>query len=141
MSELQQVLGLPRLPRIIEGFDISNISGTLSVASMVRFADGLPDKDHYRHFCVKTVIGSDDFASIAEIVGRRYRRLLDEKALLPDVILIDGGKGQLSAATAVLQSLDWPISPCLAWRSNRRRFSCRAATTRSSCPTMLPRCT
>lgn len=111
MEELQQVLGLPRLPRIIEGFDISNISGTLSVASMVRFAEGMPDKSQYRHFRVKTVIGSDDFASMAEIVGRRYRRLLDEKAALPDVILIDGGKGQLSAATAVLYSLGLADQP------------------------------
>ncbi len=111
MAELQQVIGLPTLPRIIEGFDISNISGTLSVASMVRFAEGLPDKSNYRHFRVKSVIGSDDFASIAEIVGRRYRRLLDEKAPLPDVILIDGGKGQLSAAVAVLQSLGLSAQP------------------------------
>jgi len=111
MEELQRVIGLPTPPRIIEGFDISNISGTLSVASMVRFADGMPDKDNYRHFRVKTVIGSDDFASMAEIVGRRYRRLLAENAPLPDVILIDGGKGQLSAALAVLQALGLGAQP------------------------------
>jgi excinuclease ABC subunit C len=111
MQELQHVLGLPVLPRTIEGFDISNISGTLSVASMVRFSDGLPDKNNYRHFRVKSVAGSDDFASMAEIVSRRYRRLLDEHALLPDLILIDGGKGQLSAAVAVLQSLGLGAQP------------------------------
>lgn len=105
MQELQQVLGLATLPRVIEGFDISNISGTLSVGSMVRFAEGMPDKNNYRHFRIKTVVGSDDFASIAEIVQRRYKRLLDEKAPLPDVILIDGGKGQLSAAKAALESV------------------------------------
>jgi excinuclease ABC subunit C len=106
MEELQRVLSLPSLPRHIEGFDISNISGTLSVASTVCFRDGKPHKEHYRHYQIKTVEGSDDFASMAEVVGRRYARLRDEGGALPDLVMVDGGKGQLSAALGALAQLD-----------------------------------
>lgn len=111
MGELRGVLGLPSPPRLIEGFDISHISGTHSVGSMVRFKDARPDKDNYRHFRIKTVEGTDDFASIREIVGRRYRRILDEGGTLPDAVLIDGGKGQLDYARAALIQLGLPSLP------------------------------
>ncbi len=105
LTELQRVLGLPVLPTHIEGFDISNISGTLSVASCVCFQDGRPHKAHYRHFRIQTVVGSDDFASMAEVVSRRYVRLRDEGGRLPDLVVVDGGRGQLNAARAALQAL------------------------------------
>ncbi len=103
---LQQDLQLLKLPRIIECFDNSNLQGTNPVASMVRFVDGKPDKKGYRHLNIKTVEGPDDFASMKEIVGRRYRRLLDENAELPNLIIVDGGKGQLGSAVEVLKELD-----------------------------------
>ena len=102
---LQRVLNLPTLPAHIEGFDISNISGTLSVASCVCFRDGKPHKDHYRHFQIQTVVGSDDFASMAEVVSRRYARLREEGGALPDLVMVDGGRGQLNAALAALHVL------------------------------------
>lgn len=105
VEELGKRLMLPEPPRVIECFDISHLSGTHTVASMVQFRDGKADKSNYRRFKIKTVEGIDDFASIAEVVGRRYSRLLDEEKPLPDLIMIDGGKGQLSAAFAVLKEL------------------------------------
>jgi excinuclease ABC subunit C len=113
MAELQQALALPTLPRHIEGFDISNIGGTLSVASEVCFVDAKPHKDHYRHYRIKTVEGSDDFASIAEVVARRYARVLKEKGKLPDLILIDGGAGQLHAAQRELWKLGLKNQPVI----------------------------
>jgi len=103
---LQKELRLPTLPQIIECFDNSNIQGTSPVASMVRFVDGKPNKAGYRHFNIKTVTGPDDFASMKEIVGRRYRRILDENGPLPNLIIVDGGKGQLSHACEALKELD-----------------------------------
>jgi excinuclease ABC subunit C len=111
LAQLRDVLGLSVLPRVIEGFDISNISGTHSVGSMVRFKDARPDKDNYRHYRIKTVAGTDDFASIFEIVGRRYRRIQDECGQLPDAVLIDGGKGQLAYAKTALLQLGLPDLP------------------------------
>ncbi len=153
LAELASVLALPALPQRIEGFDISNISGTFNVASMVSFRDGRPDRANYRRFKIKTVEGQDDFASMAEVVRRRYTRVLNESKVrsrkskvpedtardetpaatavpesqevapqpprrqrtpsritppppsLPDLILIDGGKGQLGAACAELEKL------------------------------------
>jgi excinuclease ABC subunit C len=105
LTELQRVLSLPSLPSHIEGFDISNISGTLSVASTVCFREGKPHKDHYRHYRIKTVTGSDDFASMAEVVSRRYARLKEEGAALPDLVMVDGGAGQLNAAREALAGL------------------------------------
>ena len=105
MEELQHVLNLPTLPQHVEGFDISNISGTLSVASTVCFRDGKPHKEHYRHYRIKTVEGSDDFASMAEVVGRRYARVQSEGGALPDLVMVDGGKGQLMAALRALWKL------------------------------------
>jgi len=98
-------LKLDTLPHLIECFDNSNISGEFPVSSCVVFKDCLPFKSQYRHFNVKTVIGPNDFASMEEVVERRYSRQLDEGNQLPDIVLIDGGKGQLSAAYSVLQKL------------------------------------
>ena len=105
MAELQRVLNLPTLPSHIEGFDISNISGTLSVASTVCFRNGKPHKAHYRHYRIRTVTGSDDFASIAEVVGRRYAHVKSEGGIMPDLVMVDGGAGQLNAALAALAAL------------------------------------
>ncbi len=106
LTILQEDMRLPDLPRIIECFDNSNFQGTTPVASMVRFEDGKPDKKGYRHFNIKTVEGPDDFASMKEIVGRRYKRVIEENLPLPNLILIDGGKGQLSSACEALKEIN-----------------------------------
>jgi excinuclease ABC subunit C len=108
-GDLQAALELPDTPHVIECFDISHLSGTSMVGSMVQFRDGAPDKKNYRRFKIRTVEGIDDFASIAEVVKRRYQRLSNEEAEMPDLIVIDGGKGQLSAALGVLSSLTMEI--------------------------------
>ena len=105
MATMQKELHLDRPPRHIECFDNSNLQGTNPVASCVVFRDGKPSRKEYRHFNIKTVIGADDFASMREIVFRRYSRLIAEGAELPDLIIVDGGKGQLSSAYAVLCEL------------------------------------
>ena len=106
MKELQTKLQMPRLPYRIECFDNSNIQGTNPVAACVVFKKAKQSKKDYRHFHIKTVVGPDDFASMREIVTRRYTRLLEEKEPLPQLIIIDGGKGQLNAATEVLRELN-----------------------------------
>ncbi|MEZ4772062.1 MAG: excinuclease ABC subunit UvrC [Bacteroidia bacterium] len=105
MEELQKELRMKVLPDHIECFDNSNIQGSSPVASVVVFKDGKPSKKDYRHFNIKTVEGPNDFASMEEIVTRRYRRILDEGEVLPKLILIDGGKGQLSSAATALENL------------------------------------
>ena len=105
MNAMQCELHLDHQPRHIECFDNSNLQGTNPVASCVVFRDGKPSRKEYRHFNVKTVVGPDDFASMREIVYRRYSRLLEEGAELPDLIIVDGGKGQLSSAYEVLCAL------------------------------------
>lgn len=102
---LQDELGLRNLPRRIEAFDISNIQGTETVAGMVAFDNNLPDKRNYKRYRIRTVDGQDDFASMAEVVRRRYSKAKDE-GTLPDLVLIDGGRGQLNAALDVLKELD-----------------------------------
>ncbi len=111
VKDLRSALDLPDPPAVIECFDISHLSGTSMVGSMVQFRNGEPDKKNYRRFQIKSVEGIDDFASIAEVVKRRYRRLIEEEAELPDLVVIDGGKGQLGAATGVLRDLglDLPV--------------------------------
>jgi len=104
-QDLQTSLGLTDPPEIIECFDISHLSGTAMVGSMVQFRDGVPDKKNYRRFKIRTVEGIDDFASIAEIVKRRYHRLIEENTQFPDLIIIDGGRGQLTAALSALDAL------------------------------------
>jgi excinuclease ABC subunit C len=105
LAILQENLRLVHFPKIIECFDNSNFQGTSPVASMVRFVDGYPDKKGYRHFNIKTVVGPDDFASMKEIVTRRYQRILEEQSEFPSLIIVDGGKGQLSRACEALKEL------------------------------------
>jgi len=105
LIRLKTDLQIKTLPRHIECFDNSNIQGTNPVAAMVCFKDGKPSKKDYRHFNIKTVIGPNDFASMNEVVGRRYLRLIAENQPLPDLIVVDGGKGQLSAACDALKNL------------------------------------
>lgn len=105
LSMLMKDLRLKEMPVHIECFDNSNIQGKYPVAAMVVFRNGKPDKKQYRHFNIKTVTGPDDFASMAEIIHRRYKRVLEEKGELPQLIIIDGGKGQVSAASSSLEKL------------------------------------
>lgn len=104
LTDLQSLLSLKTVPLTIEGVDISNISGTNAVGSVVRFFNGEPDKNGYRKFKIKTVLGPDDTGMMKEVVGRKYKRALEEKKL-PDLILVDGGRGQLNAAKEVLNAL------------------------------------
>ncbi|NNC88283.1 MAG: excinuclease ABC subunit UvrC [Akkermansiaceae bacterium] len=141
LSELGDALGLPGPPAVMECFDISNVSSNHIVASMVRFKDGLPDNQNYRRYRIRTVDGQDDFASMAEVVRRRYGRILREGATanpeaadtqedaveamrrlaregkapitLPDLVIVDGGKGQLSSATGELQRLGLHALPII----------------------------
>jgi excinuclease ABC subunit C len=117
LQDLANILDLPELPRRIEGYDISHIQGSNAVASQVVFIDGLPAKQHYRHYKIKnpdiTIGHSDDFASLAEVIQRRFRKYLEDSALprldnpdFPDLVMIDGGKGQLSAVVSILQKMD-----------------------------------
>lgn len=109
LIDLQTALNLPSLPRIIECFDISNLGKEYIVSGMVRFKDGNPDKSNYRRFKIKTVTRQDDLASIKEALTRRYRRLVNEESKLPDLILVDGGVGQVTAGEAALKSLGLQI--------------------------------
>jgi excinuclease ABC subunit C len=113
-EELREVLSLPELPKRIECFDISHIQGAETVASMVVWEDGKMKKSDYRKFIIRTVEGVDDFASMREVVTRRYKRLLDEKRKLPSLVLIDGGLGQLHAAAGALESLEIINQPLAA---------------------------
>jgi excinuclease ABC subunit C len=106
VSALQRDLRLKILPKKIECFDISNLQGSDTVASMVVFEDGKPKKSQYRKFIIKTVAGPDDFSSMREVIERRYSRLIKENQPLPDLIMVDGGKGQLSSAVEVLDYLE-----------------------------------
>ena len=110
LSQLQKDLQLPSLPIHIECFDNSNFQGSYPVSAMVCFKNGQPAKPEYRRYKVKTVTGINDFASMKEVVYRRYKRLLNEKQLLPQLIIIDGGKGQLSAAMQSVTDLNLPAS-------------------------------
>ena len=105
LQALQQALGMKTLPRHIECFDNSNTQGEDPVAAMICFLDGKPAKKEYRHYNIKTVVGADDFATMEEVVYRRYHRLLEEEKPLPDLVVIDGGKGQLHAAYQAICSL------------------------------------
>jgi len=105
LSALQRDLRLKNLPRVIECFDNSNLQGSDAVASMVVFVDGKPKKSLYRKFIIKTVEGPDDFASMREIIHRRYNKVLEENLPFPDLIMVDGGKGQLSSAVDILNEL------------------------------------
>jgi len=106
LSELRQILGLEKLPLRIEGFDVSQLQGKYPVASLVSFHRGVPDKQEYRRFHVKTLSGAiDDYEAMREVVARRYTRRLNEGKEIPDLILVDGGKGQVQAARSILDAL------------------------------------
>ncbi|MFT5304129.1 MAG: excinuclease ABC subunit C, partial [Mariniblastus sp.] len=105
LAGLRKVLKLDQTPRTIEGVDIAHLGGGETVASLVQFIDGLPFKNGYRRYQIKDVKGIDDYRSIHEVVSRRFQRLYDEQEAFPDILLIDGGKGQLSSAVAAFQAL------------------------------------
>ena len=122
MKELQEKLHLPKLPYQIECFDNSNISGTDAVAACVVFKALKPSKKDYKHYNIKTVTGPDDYASMKEVVSRRYTRVLEEQNPLPDLIIADGGKGQMEVIRQVIQdelNLDIPIAGLA--KDNRHR--------------------
>jgi excinuclease ABC subunit C len=112
LAGLEKVLGLAKPPRVIEGVDIAHLAGNETVASLVQFIDGLPFKPGYKRYRIKTVDGIDDFKSIHEVVSRRFARLTREGESPPDILLIDGGKGQLAAALDALESLGVE-APCV----------------------------
>lgn len=113
LTSLAAVLGLERPPATAECFDISHISGTLAVASMVRFVDGQADKSGYRRFKIKSFEGNDDFRSMQEVVGRRYTRLHEEHRAFPELVIIDGGLGQVGAALAAFKEHDLAPPPLI----------------------------
>lgn len=114
LEDLREALSLPRVPVRIEGFDISNISGKEAVGSMVVFVDARPSRKDYRRFRIRTVKGIDDYRMMREVVGRRYARALSEKEALPDLVVIDGGKGHLAAAKLELDALNLGDLPILS---------------------------
>jgi excinuclease ABC subunit C len=113
LIELQEKLDLPEIPNIIECFDISNHGSDYAVASMSQFVDGKPNKSGYRKFRIKTVKGRDDYAMMTEVIKRRYQRIKYEDSHLPDLILVDGGKGQLNAALNSLKIVNLDL-PCIS---------------------------
>jgi excinuclease ABC subunit C len=123
LEDLQELLEIPRFPARIESFDISHIQGAENVAGMVVFENGKMNRAEYRRFRIKTVEGANDFASMQEAVFRRYRRQLDEGKPLPDLIMIDGGKGQLSAAAQALRDLDLEAIPMVGVVKPPRRHN------------------
>ncbi len=130
MRSLQEALGLAAPPKTIEGFDIAHLMGTNVVASEVQFVNGVPNKDGYRRFKVQGERGdgnpgNDDFAAMREVVGRRYRRLRDEGTPFPDLVLIDGGHGQLAMAVAVLTELGITL-PAIVSLAKKEELICRA---------------
>jgi excinuclease ABC subunit C len=135
VAALQEALGLKQPPRHIEGFDIAHLEGRLTVASLVTFQDGQPRRSGYRHFHVRSLEGKvDDFEAMREVVARRYARQLNEGRRLPDLILIDGGKGQVSAAAGVLKALEAPEVPLVGLaKKNEEVFLPQA-----SAPLVLP---
>jgi excinuclease ABC subunit C len=105
LAGLQKALKLANMPRTIEGVDIAHLGGGETVASLVQFIDGLPFKPHYRRYKIRDVAGIDDFASIREVIARRFQKMRDDSEVFPDILLIDGGKGQLSAGLSAFSAL------------------------------------
>ncbi|MFH1067499.1 MAG: excinuclease ABC subunit UvrC [bacterium] len=135
LEELRDALQLQAIPETMECFDISNISSTHKVASMVCFRNGRPDRSHYRRYRIKTVEGQDDFASMAEVVRRRYARVLQEGWRLPDLVIVDGGMGQLSAALRELADLGLQGQPVIGLAKQREEIY----LPRKAQPLLLPR--
>lgn len=134
LYELQEVLDLDVLPMRIEGFDIANLLGQQAVASLVSFYGGKPDKSNYRHYKIRTKATPDDFAMIHEAVFRRYKRLIEEQKELPDLVLIDGGKGQLNAALSALAELGISLNVIALAKKNEEIY-----TPYSDTPLILPK--
>jgi excinuclease ABC subunit C len=134
LETLRDALQLQTVPEVIECFDISNISTTHMVASMVSFKNGRPDKNNYRRYRIRTVAGQDDFASMAEVVRRRYSRLKGEQSRMPDLIVVDGGKGQLSSALRELEALGFIGQPIIGLAKQREEIF----RPRASDPIVLP---
>jgi excinuclease ABC subunit C len=134
LAGLRKVLGLTDQPRVLEGIDIAHLSGGQTVASLVQFIDGLPFKPGYRRYKIRGVEGIDDVRSIHEVVSRRYKRLHDESEVFPDILLIDGGKGQLKAALAAFreQGIEPPALLSLAKREEELFLPGRAEPLRLS---------
>ena len=123
LEEIQQQLCLPRLPERMECYDISNIQGTSAVGSMVVFDNGLPLKAHYRRFKIRTVVGADDYAMLHEVLTRRFSKNLEGTwAIMPDLVLIDGGKGQLGAALQAMQSIGMHAVPVASIAKEREEI-------------------
>ena len=120
LRDLQKVLNLPRLPETIEAFDISNLGESFTVAGMVQFKEGVSNKSGYRRYKIKSVDGQNDFAMMMEVVNRRISRLRDEGKPFPDLLLIDGGKGQLNAAIKALQLFENP--PLVVSLAKKRKY-------------------
>jgi excinuclease ABC subunit C len=140
MTDLAEALDLPRLPRRIECFDISNLHGTNPVASMIVFQDGRPAKKEYRRFTIKTVTGSNDFAMMREVIARRFRHVVDDEpdgkwTAIPDLVIVDGGKGQLSAALAGLDDAGWTEQAIVALAKENEEIFLAG----TSDPVILPR--
>jgi excinuclease ABC subunit C len=123
LGQLQEVLELPEFPAIIESFDISNIQGAENVAGIVAYENGKANRAEFRRYKIKTIEGQDDFGSMNEAVFRRYRRKIEEKEPLPNLIFIDGGKGQLSAAAAAMRDLDLESIPLVGLVKPPKRHS------------------
>lgn len=119
MKEIQEELHLEHLPIQIECFDNSNIQGSDPVAACVVFKKAKPSKQDYRKYNIKTVVGADDYASMKEVVRRRYQRAIEEKATLPDLLITDGGKGQMGAVKEVLDelNLNTPLPDLQGWQT------------------------
>jgi excinuclease ABC subunit C len=132
LFELKRILNLKSLPNIIDCFDISNLGLSIAVGSCVRFVNGIPEKSYYRKFKVKSIRDQNDFAMIAEIVGRRYSK--EDRLNLPDLVLIDGGKGQLHAALNALSKLSIKI-PCISIAKEREEIFVQF----SNSPIVLPK--
>lgn len=161
MKELGEALGLDEPPSIMECFDISNVSSNHIVASMVRFTNGKPDNKAYRRYRIRTVDGQNDFASMSEVIRRRYSRILMESDAVasrppdmtlyqwlkklsaegkapikvPDLVVVDGGKGQLSSAWRTWSHRAWETMPSWASPNKGRKSSSRTSRNRSACPT------
>jgi len=128
LFDLQSSLNLPIFPRVIECFDISNLGKDHVVSGMVRFTDAKPDKSNYRKFRIKTFTGQDDFAAINEVVTRRYKRAKEEKTQLPDLIILDGGPGQIRAAQSALKALGQQV-PLIALAKEQEEIFLPGKTT------------
>ena len=126
---VQDAFNLPEAPRRIECFDISHIQGTEKVASMVVWEDGKMKKSDYRKFIIRTVAGNDDFASMREVITRRYSKLQEEERPFPGLVLVDGGLGQLHAAAAALERLALHISRWLQSRKGKNGSTCMGRKT------------